>query len=54
MPTIDPNHCWLVLVDTPNSDGHAVVMMPAETFDIEAVLGLRESDRRKSHRFDHQ
>ena len=40
MPTIDPNHCWLVLVETPDG-GKSAVMMPAETFDIEAALDLR-------------
>ena len=41
MPGIDPNHCWLVLVETPDG-GKSVAMMPAETFDLEAVLDLRE------------
>jgi|WetSurMetagenome_2_1015567.scaffolds.fasta_scaffold24176_3 hypothetical protein len=40
MPTIDPNHCWLVLIETPDG-GKSAAMMPAETFDIEAVLDLR-------------
>ncbi len=40
MPTIDPNHCWLILVETPDS-GKSVVLMPAETFDLEGVLDLR-------------
>jgi len=41
MSLIDPKHCWVVMVDTPDG-GQMVALLPAEIFDIEAALNLRE------------
>lgn len=40
MPLIDPRHCWLTLVETPDG-ARAVAVTPAETFDFDAVAALR-------------
>ena len=41
MPLIDPRHCWLTLVETPDGS-QAVAMSPAETFDLDAAAALRD------------
>jgi len=40
MPLIDPRHCWLTLVETPDG-ARAVAVTPAETFDFDAAAALR-------------
>ena len=41
MPLIDPSHCWLVLVETPDGS-QAVAVSPAETFDLDTAAALRD------------
>lgn len=41
MPLIDPRHCWLTLVETPDGS-QAVAVSPAETFDLDAAAELRK------------
>jgi hypothetical protein len=41
MPLIDPCHCWLTLVETPDGS-QAVAMSPAETFDLNVAAELRK------------
>ena len=40
MPLIDPRHCWLTLVETPDGS-QAIAISPAETFDFDAAAALR-------------
>ena len=40
MPLIDPRHCWLTLVETPDG-AQAIAISPAETFDFDAAAALR-------------
>ena len=41
MPLIDPRHCWLTLVETPDG-AQAAALSPAETFDFDAAAALRD------------